>query len=182
MSLAGWSLKKIQFLLSHVENFVEDGNHEIRERLAGFEVQTGLDKFEALVEPAPSDKQLPLRVFEKLAPFYEAGLLIQSNSESAWALTDFFWRGQIFQLEQATQMDASKVIREISPLQVQRAHARLLFDALGLGFLRVPPGSSGFLFKPSVQTAYILISDLPEIWSADHVQSTQRLLNKSFTL
>ncbi len=64
MSLARWSLKKVQFLLSHIEDFVEDDSAEILKRVAAFEVQCGLDKLEALIEPG-WDPLFPSRVFEK---------------------------------------------------------------------------------------------------------------------
>lgn len=180
MNLSKWSLKKIEFLLSHIEEFIEDDNSPIREAVSRFEVQTGLEKVSALHALDPSDPDLSFKVFEKIAPFYEAGLLFQFKSD--WRVTDFFWRGQVFGLEPEDQIPAGNVMREISPLQVNSARARALLGQLGCDFIRVPDESRSFLFRPAESIAYVLISNLPDIWSADHVEATHTLLNRSFSI
>jgi hypothetical protein len=182
MGLSKWSLDKVQFLLSHIEDLVEDDSAELKKRIAEFEVQSGLEDIEAFGESDPSDPQVAIRVFEKLAPFYEAGLMVQRLGTDAtqWWLTDFFWKGQVFRLELNDQISANRVVSQTSPLQVRKSDASKLLEELGLGFMRVPTSANAFLFRPTSQVAYILMSDLPGLWSADHVESTQRLLNKSF--
>ena len=96
-------------------------------------------------------------------------------------MTDFFWRGQIFHLQDEDVVLSNSIIGNISPLQVQRTDAFSVLKALKLEFVHVPAGAQAYLFKPSEKVAYVLISDLPDLWSAKHVSSTQELLNKSFT-
>ena len=183
MNFSKWSLKKVEFLLSHIEDFVEDDSASatLRKALAGFEVQSGLDRLALLHTPTPSDPELPVRVFEKIAPFYEAGLLLREVGD--WFITDFFWRGQLFSLENEDRLPASKVMREISPLEVTAAAAPRVLEELGCGFLKVPPDSlAAFCSGRPITWRTFLFQTSPDLWSADHVASTLTLINRSFSL
>ena len=182
MSLAKWTLRQLQFLLSHVEELVGEDRNEIRDQMALFEPQTGLDMIESLDAGEIDDPQTPARAFAKLAPFYEAGFLAMKDDNNAWSISHLFWKGQVFELEEEEQPSLNKLVGDISPLQVQKAEASRVLPELGFGYLVVPPTAKCFLLKPAHDTAYIFVSDLPELWTEDHVTATQRLLSHSFLL
>ena len=178
-----WSLDRIQFLLAHIEGFVEDENSEIRERARAFTAQTGLDKIERLVSADPSDPNLPRLVLENLSPFFEASLLVQRGPDPDhpnWWVTDLAWRGNVFNLELADQLRASSLVPEITPLQVHRAVAPAVLKQLAMPFLKVAGDSQAYLLRPTPSIAYVLFSRLPEPWAPDHVASAHKLVNKSF--
>lgn len=182
MNLAKWTLRQLQFLLSHIEELVGEDRNEIRDQMALFEPQTGLNHIDTLDAGTIEDPLLPARAFEKLAPFYEAGFLAVKDDANVWSISHLFWKGQVFELEEEEQPSLNQLVGDISPLQVQRADAARVLNEMGFSYLQVPSTAKCFLFKPSFNAAYILVSDLPELWSEDHVTATHRLLSQSFQL
>jgi hypothetical protein len=170
-----WSLKKLRFLLGHIGDFVDSDWEEIRERAKHFSPQTGLSQIQNF-ENATGQ---PAIVLDRLAPFFESGLLLHKTSKD-WAVTDVLWRGSVFHLQTDEQMSASSLITEFSPLQVKRAPADLILKTLDLDILSPGPDAQGYMLKPAPETGYILISNLADPWAADHVAQAHRLINKSF--
>jgi hypothetical protein len=173
----------IKFLLSHIEDFVDDESKEWRERALNFRPDTGLEKIERLVESDPQAQDLSSRVLERLSAFFEAGLLLQkgpSSEHANWWITDLFWKGNTFHLETGDQIRADHVALEASPLQVHKAPARRLLKTIQLERLSSDQDAQAFLIKPTPHLAYMLISNLPAPWIPDHVAHAQRLINKCF--
>jgi hypothetical protein len=185
--LSRWSLERVRFLLAHIESFVDDqdGDRELRERARAFVAQTGLEGIESLLENEPGDPRLPLLLLQRLAPFFDAGLLLQrglsaDDGDGNWWMTDLFWRGSTFHLELNDQVRANTLVPEITPLQVRRAPATKILSALNMDFLRTPGGSDGYLLRPAPGVCFVLFSDLAPPWAADHLAHAHRLINKSF--
>ncbi|MGZ3722277.1 MAG: hypothetical protein ACXVA9_05070 [Bdellovibrionales bacterium] len=182
-TIGRWSLDRLQFMLAHIEGFIDDENAEIKERAREFVPADGLDKIEKLLESDPSDVQLPHRVLERLSAFYDAGLLLQrgpAQENAGWWVTDLFWRGNIFHLEIKDQVQANRLVPEVPPLQVNRMPAQKMLETLNLKFLSSSHEADAFLLKPTPTLAYVLISNLGAPWSGDHIAHTQRLVNKCF--
>lgn len=180
---AHWSLERVRFLLSHIENFVEDDSADLREKARQFSAQTGLDKVQRLVEAEPSEPGLPGLVLDRLAPFFEAGLLLQRgmNSESSnWWVTDIFWRGITFHLEMKDQVRATGLVPEITPLQVHRAPTEKILSQLKMNFLLPKHESDGYLLRPTPTVAYVLFSTLAAPWANEHLGQAHTLVNKCF--
>jgi hypothetical protein len=177
-----WSLERVQFVLNHLEDFIDDEEKELRERAKNFVASTDLAGVGSLSSLEPQHPALPVRVLERLSAFYDAGLLIQRGmtDDSSWWVTDLFWRGNTFHLELKDQIRASGFIPEITPMQVQRAPAAKLLPLLGLNWLSSSPEASGFLVKPTPTVGYLLISNLATLWLEDHLTLTHRLINKAF--
>lgn len=180
--MKSWSLERLEFLLKHVGEFVDDQAKEFRERARDFVPQSGLDQVQALVDGNPLDPEMPVRVLERLTPFFDAGLLVQNEFNDTtinWWVTHVIWRGSQFHLDVHDQVRANHLLNVMSPVRVQRAPAPKILQSLKMEFL-APPDSFGYLVQPTPTLAYILISRLPEPWAVDHVAQTQRLLNKCF--
>jgi len=178
-----WSLDRLKFLLAHIEDFIDDEERDLRERARAFVPATGLDLIEKLVDINPSDVTVPRRVLERLSGFFDSGLMLQrgpSAEHGGWWVTDLFWRGNVFHLELQDQVQATKLVPEVPPLQVNRTSAAKIVEALNLKFLSPGDDADAYLFKPTPSIAYILISNLGKPWSPDHIAHTQRLINKSF--
>jgi hypothetical protein len=184
-SIRRWSLERVKFLLSHVEGFIEDDDHELRvsERAKAFVSASGLESIEKLVEAEPSDPHLQGRVLERLVPFFEAGLLLQrgpAQENANWWATDLFWRGSLFHLELKDQVQANRLVPELSPLRVNKASANKTLQLLNLQFMSPGPEADAYLIKPTPTLAYVLVSRLAAPWSVDHISHVQRLINKCF--
>jgi hypothetical protein len=178
-----WSLKRVQFLLSHIEDFIDDESEELRDRARQFSAQTDLDKIERLVEADPNDPELPRRLIERLSAFFEAGILLQrgcSPEDENWWVTDLFWRGNIFHLDLNDQVRANALIPDMTPLQVNRTPAKSILEAVGLEFLAAAEDTQAYLLKPTPVLALLLLSDLPAPWAVDHIIHAHRLINRSF--
>lgn len=177
-----WSLERVQFVLGHLDDFIDDEEKELRERARSFVVQTGLEKIESLSTLEPQHPDLPVRVLERLSAFYDAGLLLQRGlaDEANWWVTDLFWRGNTFHLELKDQIRATGFVPEITPMQVHRAPAARLLPLLQLNWLQPAPDASSFLMKPTPTVAYTLISNLGPLWLEDHLSQSHRLINKAF--
>src|SRR6185503_4317594 len=97
-----WSLDRIRFLLGHIEGFIDDEQKDIHQRAGHFTPADGLDKIEKLVDGDLTGVDVPARVLERLAVFFEAGLLIQRSpnvDSENWWVTDLFWRGTMFHVD-----------------------------------------------------------------------------------
>jgi hypothetical protein len=181
--LTRWSLDRVQYLLSHIEGFIEDENKELRERARSFVVSTDLDTIESLVTIDPMDSRLPPLILNALNPFFESGFLLQrgpTEGISHWWVTDIFCRGNSFHLDLADQVMATKIVPEMTPLQVHRTPAEPLLARLNLLFLLPGPHAEAFLLRPTPTVAYLLITNLAAPWSNEHLRQTQRLINKCF--
>lgn len=181
--ISRWSLERVQFLLSHIENFVEDENMELRERARNFQPQTGLESVESLVEADLADPRLQLAVLQSLAPFFDSGLLIQrglDEEKNNWWVTDLFWRGNTFHLELKDQVRAQGLVPEITPLQVHRADAVRALQSIGMEFLLNSSESQAYLFRPTPSTSYVVFSSLAAPWALDHIGHAHKLVNKAF--
>lgn len=181
--LTRWSLQRVQFLLAHVEDFIDDDAKDLRERARHFVAATGLEKIEKLIECDPGDPQLPVRLLERLSTFFDSGLLLQrgpSTDVANWWVTDLFWRGNSFHLELNDQVQGNRLVPEIAPLQVHRAPATKMLATVNLQFLVTTNDADAYLIKPTPTLAYILVSGLAAPWSVDHLAHTHRLVNKSF--
>src|SRR4051812_8700950 len=105
-----WSLERVRFLLSHIEDFIDDEDRQVRERARSFVSLGGLDQIETLIDADPSDPLLPHRVLDRLSAFFDAGLLLQrspAEESGNWWTTDLFCRGNLFHLELKDQILAN---------------------------------------------------------------------------
>jgi hypothetical protein len=174
-----WNLQRLRLLLDQVEDFVDSEWKEIRERALSFSPQTGLDQVEDLIEPAPRVEQ-PAHVLDRLTPFFDSGLLLTEDNSGRWKVTNVFWRGSVFHLEPDEQTYADHLVREITPLQVQRAPAGKILKSLDMEFLAPSAESEGYLLRPAPRLGFLLISNLADPFARDHVAQAHRLINKAF--
>lgn len=185
--ISRWSLDRVQFLLSHIEGFIEDDeDRDLRERAKAFNASDfkGIESLvEIPVDASPTDPRVPQQVLEALSPFFEAGVLLQkspSAEASHWWGTDLFWRGNTFHLEINDQVRADHLVPEMTPLQVNKAPAHKTLSALKLQFLAQRPDGDAFILRPTPSVAFVLITNLGKPWNEDHLLRAQQLINKCF--
>jgi len=174
-----WNLQRLKFLLGHIEDFIDTDWKEIRERARSFAPQTGLEFIEDLVEPSPQVRQ-PQYVLDRLAPFFESGMMIRTEDTLNWNVTDVFWRGSVFHLDADERSDASELVQDLTPLQVQRAPAPKILSRLGMEFLAPGTDAQGYLLRPAPHLGYVLFSNLADPFARDHMIHAHRLINKAF--
>ena len=171
----------MNFLLAHIQDFINDEAAALKQQTENFVVEGGLDKIEKLIEADPGDPNLPARVFERISAFFDSGLMMQkTNARAGWHVTDVFWRGKVFHLDSEEQVTVERLIPQVAPLQVHRANALKTLGQVNLQFLAPSSESDAYLFRPTPSVAYVLISNLAAPWSADHIENAHRLVNKCF--
>ena len=180
--MSRWSLRRVGFVLGHLESFVEgDEDEALRARVRDFAPQTDLGRVEKLTEADPQDPRLPQLVLERLAPFFDSGALIQKPADSGeWVVTDVFGRGTSFHLEPRDQIAANRIVPEATPLDVRRAPARPLLGALTLECLLPSNEAQAYLLRPAPGVCLVLISNLAPVFAHDHVAHARQLINQSF--
>ena len=174
-----WNLQRLKFLLGHIEDFIDSDWKEIRERAQNYMPQTGLEAVKYLIEPTVEVRQ-PLFVLDRLTPFFESGLMLKTEDDLNWQVTDVFWRGSVFHLDADEQADATHLIADVSPLKVKRAPAVKILESLNMEFLAPGAESSGYLVRPTPSLGYVLFSNLADPFARDHITHAHRLLNKAF--
>ncbi len=178
-----WSLDRVQFLLTHIGDFIDDESQELMQRARQFVAESGLDKLERLVECNPSDPELPVRVIESLSVFFSAGCVIQRGyllEDSNWWVTNIFWRGHVFHLDLNDQVRANSLIPEVTPMQINKANAQSILKPIKMDFLASSSDTEAFFLKPTPGVAFLLLSDMPAPWAIDQITHAHRLVNKAF--
>lgn len=178
-----WSLERVRFLLGHLEDFIDDESKTLRQRAKEFNSLGGLDKIESLLNSMPSDSELPTRIMDRLAPFFEAGLLLKrgpSSESQNWWVTDLNWRGITFHLELQDQIQAPGLVPELTPLQIHRAPAANVLASLNLPLLIQNPEATAYLIRPTPTVAFVFFTPMADHWAQDHLAHAQRLINKCF--
>ncbi|MGE4133015.1 MAG: hypothetical protein AB7F86_15345 [Bdellovibrionales bacterium] len=176
-----WQLDRLKFLRSSVEGIVDPDLRVIRDRALEFSAETGLEKIDHLLESSEDEKSQSLRLLDRLVTYYDAGILVRRNQASSpWRVTDLFWRGSVFHLQESDQVEAKTLDLEAGPGKVRRAQGERILQALGMEFLCQESDAHGYFFRPTETVGFLLFSRLPEPWAVDHVAQTQRLVNKAF--
>lgn len=184
MSLKKWSLDKVKFLMNHIEDFVdENGSHQVSRTAKEFQVSTEIENLGELLVSEEETREAPLKVLERLVPYYEFGFLAQrsmSYENDSWWITDFFWKGNLFRLTLEDQVEAKDFVPAMNPLGIQKGKAPLFLKGLNLDFIECPKEAEVFVLRPTANTAYFLATNLPKPWIEDHLEETKKLVNKAF--
>jgi hypothetical protein len=151
------------------------------ERMRAFAARTDLNEVDAITDRAFADPiELPGLVLQRLAPYFDGALLLQQAGPEMWHLSAFVTRGEFFKLEPEERLNASHLVQPLGPDQVLKANAGAMLAELPLPFALSGHTAQAYLCMPQPGIAYILISDIPPLWSEDHVRSALRLLNQAF--
>ena len=183
-SLKKWSLDKVKFLMNHIEDFVdENGSHQVSRTAREFQASSDVQKLSELILSEPETREAPLKVLERLMPYYEFGFLAQKSisiENENWWITDFFWKGNLFRLTVEDQLEARKFIPMITPLEVRKGKAPSFLKGLNLDFIECPEDSEVFVLRPTSSAAYFLATNLPQPWVESHLEETRKMVNKAF--
>jgi hypothetical protein len=184
MSLKKWSLDKVKFLMSHIEDFVdEEGSHLVSRTAKDFQASSDIQALSELSLSEPETREAPFKVLERLVPYYEFGFLAQKSisvENSTWWITNFFWKGNIFRLALEDQLEAQKFVPPLTPLEMRKGRAPLFLKGLNLDFIECPEESEIFALRPTSHTTYFLATNLPAPWLETHLEETRKLINKAF--
>ncbi|MBX2988971.1 MAG: GTP cyclohydrolase [Bdellovibrionaceae bacterium] len=116
-------------------------------------------------------------LFSRLAGLYDAGVLLE-NHDGLWRPQAFFRDGQARPLRRDPM--PSLPLPDPGPLTALQAPTEALLRRLGLAELDEKNRRRAFLIKPVPDFAYLLLSDLPDLWLKDHLERTVKSLADGF--
>lgn len=187
-----WTLRHIRGVMEKLEQFehsvsglLDDNKAQAAqlERMRSFAARTDLTLVDSLLDddhiPAA---QIPTLVLRKLAPYFDSELLLERpiDPNASWTLTAFCTRGEYFYLDITERINVDHLVQALGPNQVLKASAESMLAELPVPFTHTSRSALAFLLMPNPTTAYILISDIPELWREDHVRRSLRLINDAF--
>lgn len=175
--------QQINKISKSLERFLDQ---DLDQNFAEIERQQGL--FEALrdsnalmgiSEGLPSDHLMRVAcVFAKLSIFFQAGVLLENN-DNIWKAQAEFFKGHTRSIQISPRPTIP--IPSMNCLTVVRAPSRPVLKKLNLSRLDPQNKSQALLIKPTHDFAFLLFSDLPEIWLAEHTETLVRSLGNCFS-
>lgn len=117
-------------------------------------------------------------LFSRLAVFFQSGLFLE-ETQNRWRPQALFKDGHASSLP-ANLTDRSIELPPSKAFEVIRTQAEPLLQKLGLQ-KHVPCQSERtYLIRPIPGVAYLLWSDLPDLWLKDHLEKVVMALAKGF--
>lgn len=170
----------LQKTLAEWLNTSSDYKDEVR-KMADFKSSDDIESVQSLGGDLNSDcPDLPFFILERLTPFFELGFWVHRNME--WFIPAFFWRGQLFAMTENEVLPASDLVPpQISPLEVKITSAHRILKASGLDFIHPDHDSRAYLFKPTPECAFVLISSIPKPWAEKKMTHVMHLINAAFS-
>jgi hypothetical protein len=176
MDLGHWGLKRFREMKSHYRSFREflgdvlEGERDLIEAQENhFEAPFAVrDDIESLLSISPGPLDLD-RVFERLAPFFEGGFLLDFAPETATRLNSMFLFGRVFVPPGDRGEKVNLALPGIARGQVMRGRVRPVLECFQLESLRNLDEASVFAFSPLRGQAILLICNRPKLWQPDAI-------------
>lgn len=172
-------LTKVQRRLESVlDNDFENKVEEQERQRATFEASRDLSLIRGISQGLPEDHvDRAIIVFSRLALHFDAGVLLENN--------DGQWRAQASFLKGSTQLikNNSKAVISIPSaalMSVLKTDASTMLGKLKLENLNPEGKASCLLIKVSPDFAFLLLSNMPDLWLKDHVENIRRALINGF--
>lgn len=169
------SLNRFQ---KRIESLLETDEAPAPDNAPAFEASRDVALVRGLSLALPDDHiDRAIVVFGRLAGLFEAGVLLE-NHDSQWKAQAIFQNGLARPLRR--EMSASMRLPEVGPLTALQTPARSLLAKLELTDLDPSNKRRAILVKPVPDFAYILLSELPDLWLKDHLERTVKALTDGF--
>lgn len=172
-------LTKVQKRIESVlDNDFENKVEEQERQQGAFEASRDISLVRGLSQALPEDHiDRAIVVFSRLAMLFDAGVLLENN--------DGQWRAQASFFKGTTQLvkNNNKAVISIpqAPLMsVLKTDSRSMLQKLQMTSLNTNGEASCLLVKVSPDFAFLLLSNLPDLWLKDHVENVRRALINGF--
>lgn len=118
-------------------------------------------------------------LFSRLALLFDGGLLLE-NHDGRWKPQALFNEG----VTRTTASESSKgmSLPDMNSLLVLKTSLQPLCEKLG--FRQVPFASksaNAYVIRPVADFAYVVVSDLPDLWLKEHLERTSFALSRGFS-
>lgn len=160
-----------------VESLLDAEDHRPDPEAAPFEASRDPAMVRGISMGLPEDHvDRAIVSFSRLAGLFQAGILLE-NHDGQWKPHAIFNEG----IARPLRGDDLPFVKlpQVSPLTALKAPTDPLLAKLGLKEL-ARAGRNTFLVKPVPDFAYLLLTDLPDLWLKDHLERTVNALADGF--
>lgn len=172
-------LTKVQRRLESIlDNDFESKVEEQERQQASFEASRDLSLIRGISQGLPEDHiDRAIIVFSRLALHFEAGVLLE-NDDGQWRAQASFFRGSTKLIKSKSKPVIS--IPQTRLMSVLKADATAMLGKLKLENLNPEEKASCLLIKVSPDFAFLLLSNMPDLWLKDHVENIRHALINGF--
>jgi hypothetical protein len=143
-----------------------------------FQVRNDLEKM--VTEPMGRVRTIELvkTVFKRLAPYYEAGFLLETSRERVPGeaptviLESMFLFGRAFTPPSSEAPRVELSFPHFSPLRVYRGRANAVLRVFRLDSLESLKDASVFAFSPRPEVTFVLVCNRPHPWQVTAIEKT----------
>ena len=156
-----------------------DHSTEETQQIPDFEVNTSEQYIKGIPIALPSDHiDRTIVIFHRLAPFFNAGILME-NQDGTWTTKASFQNGQVRTIPQG--LESILKLPQMKTTDLFSTPAKNILGKLSWKFDSIDQQSTALLLKPSPDFAFVLISELPQLWLKSHSQSIHSALIESYS-
>lgn len=173
-------INKISKILEGIlDEDIDQDFAEIERQQAVFEAIRDRNALLGISEGLPLDHLMKVAcVFSKLSLFFEAGVLLENN-DNTWKAQAEFFKGHTRSIKISPRPVIP--IPNTNCLTVVRAPARPVLKKLKLERLDLQNKSQALLIKPTHDFAFLLLSELPDLWLIQQAETLTTALNNCFS-
>lgn len=174
-------VSKITRLQKRFESFLEndfENKVEHAERQANFEASRDLSVVRGISQGLPEDHiDRAIVVFSRLAMIFDSGILLENN-DGQWKAQAYFHKGS----SQLFKNNARAVLKipETTLMTVLKTDSAGILNKLNLKQLDPENKYTCLLIKVTPDFAFILFSDMADLWLKEHIENTRRALINGF--
>lgn len=173
---------KITHFQKRLQSFLEndfDPSAEEHERIRKeFEVSRDSSLVRGISQGLPEDHiDRAIVVFSRLAMVFDAGVLLENN-DGEWKAQASFHRGITELLKNPAK--ATVKIPNVNLMTVLKTDSYSMLHKLNLSHLDPMNKTSCLLVKVTPDFAFLLFSDMPDLWLKEHTENVRRALINGF--
>ncbi|WII71216.1 GTP cyclohydrolase [Bdellovibrio sp. 22V] len=163
---------------SFLDNDFESKVEETDRKQAPFEASRDLALVRGLSHGLPEDHiDRAIVVFSRLALLFDAGILLENN-DGQWRAQASFYKGA----SQLLKNNAKMIVKvpEMTMMSILRTDSQAMLEKLHLQHLDPENKTTCLLMKASPDFAFLLFSEMADLWLKEHIENVRRALINGF--
>lgn len=119
-------------------------------------------------------------LFSRIALIYQSGVLFE-NTDGEWKAQAYFHKGHVSTLKDK-QKNIKIKLPQIQPLSVFKTQSEPLLKKLNLTHLDPYNHTQCLMLQPSSDFAFLIFSEMPDLWLKDLTEKVNVALQRSFCI
>lgn len=174
-------ISKITMLQKRFESFLEndfENKVEEKERDQTFEPSRDVALVRGISQGLPEDHiDRAIIVFSRLAMLFDGGVLLENN-DGLWKAQAYFHKGVSHLIK--TNSKPTIKLPEMNMMAVLKTDSKAMLARLQLPQLDPNHRAECLLIKVSPDFAFILFSEMADLWLKEHIENVRRALINGF--